>query len=198
MKKTIFVIIALLSLICVHCCAQNKGDVVKRVLDEAGWGYVDFNLPSGTKWAYGNFYYRNSSINTAKSKRMYDCSKQIKELMGEPWDIPTVEQWDELFKYTTQQWTVVNGMEGVLVSQGHKYIFLAAPSIEGDTNVGYYWTKSTELKKNLKALRMSIGESGEDYAIGLNIFKDGETLGAASLLDYYKKSNHFIVRPVRY
>jgi len=64
---------------------------------------------------------------------------------GSGWCMPTVEQWEELQRYTTHQWTTQNGVYGRLfTSSNNKSIFLPAAGYKDSQlqeagDCGHYW-----------------------------------------------------------
>ena len=64
---------------------------------------------------------------------------------GSEWCMPTVEQWEELQRYTTHQWTTKNGVYGHLfTSTNNKSIFLPAAGYKDSQlqeagDCGHYW-----------------------------------------------------------
>ena len=68
---------------------------------------------------------------------------------GEQWRMPTVQEWSELRKHCTWQWTTVNGNSGFKVKSkiNGNSIFLPATGYKTDTDLierdkGGYWSSS--------------------------------------------------------
>ena len=140
---------------------------------------IDLGLPSGTKWcccnvgavrpeAYGGYYaWGETSEKSVYNWETYaygsnwdDCVSLGADIsgtqydvahvrMGVPWVMPSKEQQDELRKYCTQEWTSVNGVNGILVTGSNGgQIFLPAGGFRWDDGLyyagsgGYYWSST--------------------------------------------------------
>ncbi len=73
---------------------------------------------------------------------------------GNAWRIPTKEEWEELYQYTTPSWTNLNGVYGYQFTarNNDNYIFLPAAGYQYSNNpsnigtLGYYWSSSLYLE----------------------------------------------------
>ena len=68
---------------------------------------------------------------------------------GSDWCMPTNDEWEELYQYTTNIWTTQNGVEGRLfIASNGNTLFLPAAGIHWDDEFfllggeGYYWSSS--------------------------------------------------------
>ena len=155
---------------------------------------IDLGLPSGTKWAccnvgaskpedYGGYYawgetneksvydwdtyaYYNSNtgyvnIGSDIAGTSYDVATV---LMGAPWRMPSAELLLEFVNYCSRQWTMLNGVNGILVTGlNGAQIFLPAAGyqwiddLEGAGSYGYYWSSSLYPSHDGKAYGLYIG-----------------------------------------
>lgn len=108
---------------------------------------VDLALPSGTLWAKHNV----GGSYTEDYGLMMDHGSSV-GAWGTEWNLPTKEQWQELYDNCTWQWTMQDGVEGRLLksnANGNELFLPAAGvSLDGDilirNSVGLYWTASKE------------------------------------------------------
>lgn len=132
-----------------------------------GHAYVDFGLPSGTKWAtmnigassetgYGNYYmygkgsrtYNGSdSIYTGTEDPLSLSVDTAQQVWGAGWHTPTQAQCQELLNECIWTWTTKDGINGMSVSKNGKSIFLPASGAQdnGPYDVGaygYYWSST--------------------------------------------------------
>ena len=146
---------------------QNNNDK-ESAFAENVLGVINLGLPSGTLWSkcnlgakaeteYGN-YYAWGELTTkpeyCAENCMYDDDQEqlppehdvATQTLGKNYSIPTMEQWDELLKYTDNTWvenyneTGVNGQLFVSKING-KLIFIPAAGVcSGSSlnNNGYY------------------------------------------------------------
>lgn len=137
---------------------------------------IDLGLPSGTKWACCNvgasvpeefglylswgesaskedysdkkYLHKNGNeyidIGANITKTQYDAAYV---LWGDSWQMPTVDQFNELLEFTQYSWVERNGVYGGLfTSSNGKSVFLPAAGgiwkkeVLGDNLEGYYWT----------------------------------------------------------
>ena len=110
-----------------------------------GHAYVDLGLPSGTLWATCNV-----GANTPENYGDYlDYNGTTTAIAnwGQPWRMPTKEEWEELFQNTTSTWTTQNGVNGRLFTAlNGKEVFLPAAGVYtngtlyGAGSSGVYWS----------------------------------------------------------
>lgn len=140
---------------------------------------IDLGLPSGTRWcccnvgavrpeAYGGYYaWGETSEKSVYNWETYaygssrdDCASLGADIsgtqydvahvrMGVPWVMPSKEQQEELRKYCTQEWTSVNGVNGILVTGPNGgQIFLPAGGwycwcgLINAGSLGFYWSST--------------------------------------------------------
>ena len=113
----------------------------------------------------GSYSFSQSNYNAGKCGQGHNLKGDIPQgnatydaaraNMGEPWMMPTKDQYQELIDNTTSEWTSIN--RGIYIIYGRKftsktdiskYIFLPAAgmwenaSISSATNTGQYWTSA--------------------------------------------------------
>ena len=106
----------------------------------------DINIVNRYKIDYVGFVF-------AKSSRQISFNK-AKKLSSSNWRVPTIEEFEELWKYCNYKWTTRNGVEGSLfTSKINGYsIFLPAGGLRYDSDMysvgcsGNYWSSSTYLR----------------------------------------------------
>ena len=103
--------------------------------------------------------------------------------------LPSKEQWQELYQYTTHTWTTLNGVEGVLfeANNGNSIFLPAAGMRHDDGNTvggehGYYW---------LNSLYEGDPTSAWNFMIGADLDVIGNSTATA------ERYIGFSVRPVR-
>lgn len=139
-------------------------------INVAEYPYVDFELPSGTKWAtmnvgassetdYGNYYqYGKGAAQYAATSGQSDYSgtenplsmsvDTARQTLGGSWHIPTNAQWQELINQCTWIWTTKSWISGYSVSRNGKSIFLPAAGFFNGGNKsnvgsnGRYWSST--------------------------------------------------------
>ncbi len=172
---------------------------------------IDLGLPSGTKWcccnvgavrpeAYGGYYaWGETSEKSVYNGGTYDygsnwdgCASLGADIsgtqydvahvrMGAPWVMPSHEQQEELMDYCTQEWTSVNGVNGILVTgpnDGQIFIpaggfRLCAESVLAGS-LGIYWSSTQHLDDSYCAYNLSLtsGDWGwyyNDRAYGFSV-----------------------------
>ena len=116
------------------------------------WGSTTSNTASECTWSNAPFNngldsYNEEYFNAHKSewlddnnnlKPKYDAASHI---MGGDWRIPTNAEFQELFKYTTKEWTQVNGVNGYKFTSKkegfqNNSIFIPAAGYRSDGSVG--------------------------------------------------------------
>lgn len=155
---------------------------------------IDLGLPSGIKWCccnvgastpegYGGYYawgetseksaynwdayaYYNKdtgyvNIGSDIAGTSYDVATV---LMGAPWRMPSAELLLEFVNYCSRQWTMLNGVNGILVTGlNGAQIFLPAAGyqwiddLEGTGSYGYYWSSSLYPSHDGNAYGLYIG-----------------------------------------
>lgn len=87
------------------------------------------------------------------------------QIMGGKWRMPTQTECQELLDYTTNEWTTINGVNGMKFTSKtdtSKYIFIPASgyrlgsSFKYQPNVGYLWSSSltTNFRENADSLHV--------------------------------------------
>ncbi|MBP9994358.1 MAG: hypothetical protein KBT67_05365 [bacterium] len=125
-------------------------------------GWADCPLTNGT-YSYDNEKVFTKYVPTGKTEYWAGSGDPDNKLVldseddaahedwGDPWRMPTSDEWKELYDYTTRTWTTENGVYGrkfASKKDAAKYIFLPAAGYRDGTNVhdvgsfGYYWSGS--------------------------------------------------------
>lgn len=128
-----------------------------------GHEYIDFGLPSGTLWATCNVgatkpedcgdYFSwgeiEPKIDYSKKCYSYTNDDPAKANWGGNWLLPTIKQWEELLKYTTNMYVNLDGVRGRLFTSSKKErLFLPAAGFYMGRRIcfnnrhGYYWSNS--------------------------------------------------------
>lgn len=100
---------------------------------------IDLGLTSGTKWASMNlgaksesaqgyyFAWADTTYKAAYTEKSYDYAGRViddiagteydaaKHLWGDKWSVPTLEQWEELLRETSQQAMSMGGVSGLVL-----------------------------------------------------------------------------------
>lgn len=159
---------------------------------------IDMGLPSGVQWANCNvgasglsdlgLYFSWGNIEGHGIDEGYDFTQAVYESspaaaidtdlsldhdaaranLGDPWRMPSIEEFQELLDNCTSVWTTMNGVKGRLFTSnvnGNR-IFFPAAGYYNDTSLlnrdagGYYW--STIYRSAEIANRMGFNSSGVD------------------------------------
>lgn len=113
--------------------------------------YVDLGLPSGTLWAtcnvgadnpedFGNYFL----FHKGKIQDQDGNNWSMSELDDDPvilygdrnWYVPSKAQWEELLKYTTNTYTTLNSVEGLLFTASNGNSMFLPAAFDTGTNVG--------------------------------------------------------------
>lgn len=131
--------------------------------------FIDLNLPSGIKWANKNV------ISTKPSDPGFyldwdTCYENVyDENYESDWQMPTLEQIEELVNYTIYKWTEkdgVNGMEFVSMKDPSKSIFIpaAGSAFDGEVydygKIGNIWSSTLQEVNNSNAYQLLFDEEG--------------------------------------
>ncbi len=112
------------------------------------------------KWCNGDYnnltkYCSQYSYGTVDGKKTIEPEDDAAKVKwGEPWRMPTNEEWDELYENCTWTWTAQNGTYGYMVTSNmtgftDKSIFLPAAgnksydTVEAVGSTGFYWSSNT-------------------------------------------------------
>lgn len=148
-------------------------------------------LPSGVQWANCNvgaespvdlgLYFSWGNIEGHMIGEGYDFSQDVydstpgadivadlsleqdaaRAILGEPWRMPSANDFQELFDNCTTAWTTMNGVEGCLFTSninGAKLFLPAAGNYSGTSlfnrgTLGYYWSSTYVSATNADSLR---------------------------------------------
>ena len=182
-------------------CADNDDESVSEPTGYYfDHGYVDLGLPSGLKWAtcnvgasrpgdYGNYYawgemstkeeywrsnsdsYESSDSkwNNIGGNSRYDAATAN---WGGYWRMPTKEDFEELLRECTWEWTTLNGHNGYkVIGPNGNSIFLPAAGWRYGTDEGrvgsggYYWSSTPDESYTHRACDLSFCEGyyGADW-----------------------------------
>ena len=170
-----------------------------------GHEYVDFGLPSGTKWAtmnvgatsatgYGNYYQYGKGVKTYQTTKtegkyggmetpLYLNVDTAAQTWGGLWHMPSSAQCQELLDQCTWTWGTSGGTTGYTVSKNGKSIFLPM--------AGFYYFATDTLydvgsRFNIWTSTPSNTDNSYHLAAGNNDRK----------VDNYSRFSGFSVRPV--
>lgn len=172
----------------------HKIDVNSLCIDDQHPHIVDLGLPSGTRWLccnrgtnlpteYGDYY---KDVNNFDLSLVFDNKVTA--------HLPTIEQYEELYKGCSSEWVQVDEVYGQLFTggNGHKIFFPAAgiyfnydPTSEDNVLIssgywGYYWT-STAAAANVNYY-FHVGVSGSHCGK-----TDGQTSNGMSVRLVFEK-----------
>ena len=103
---------------------------------------IDLGLPSGTKWACCNV---EASVpeEFGGSYAWGEASNESVDKWGASWQMPTLEQCQELIDNCSSEWTTRNGVDGrVFTGPNGGTIFLPAAGVDNSGLDGYYWSST--------------------------------------------------------
>lgn len=112
-----------------------------------------------------NFGYNGFTDNLTVLQMMDDDAATAN--WGSGWCMPTIEQWRELYLYTTHTWIAQNGVNGRLftASNGNS-LFLPAVGYRWDDvhnsagSIGYYWSSSLDTISPYNARNFNFSSGG--------------------------------------
>lgn len=154
---------------------------------------IDMGLPSGVQWANCNvgaesltdegLFFSWGNVEGHAIGEGYDFSQSVYETtpgaavgadlsldqdaarvyLGDPWRMPTSNEFQELCDNCTIEWTTVNGVNGRLFTSnvnGNKIFFPAAGryvgmSLENSGSWGYFWQSAYYTQNSVRALTFS-------------------------------------------
>lgn len=131
-----------------------------------GCDYIDLGLPSGILW---------SIVNSTSCMFSTTSSGWHNVFHYRYWDMPTKENWEELYQYTESVWTTQNGVNGRLFTASNgKSVFLPAEEEDGS---GFYWSSN---------YIMEVSPYGDEYFVCYGFKFDSNSCEiAASAPDRY-------------
>jgi len=115
--------------------------------DENHLHAIDLGLASGTKWACSNY----GATKPEEFGGLYTWYAAMELPLGDSWNLPTKEQFEELINSCTWEWTELNGVVGYkVIGPNGNYIFLPRAGVMDNyepynPECGAYWTSSYEL-----------------------------------------------------
>ena len=130
------------------------------------------------KWSVDGSDNNFSKYNSSDNKTVLDLEDDaVYTTLGGNWRMPTVEDWQELYNNTEQQWTQVNGVNGYKCTASNgNYIFLPAAGYGSRSSLVYegsdgdVWTSSLNSVGSYNAFNCSFysswfspGSSGSRY-----------------------------------
>ena len=120
--------------------------IPKDTYDWCNYKYCNGSPQTLTKYTYPGYGYNGlwDQLTTLLSE---DDSATAN--WGNDWRMPTIFEWEELLQYTTNTWTICNGVKGRLftASNGNSLFLPAAGGRWGDElrylgGIGHYWSSS--------------------------------------------------------
>ena len=103
---------------------------------------------------------------------------------GKAWCIPNYEQYQELFRYSTIEWTTVNGLNGRKITSrtnGNSILLPAAgyrcdASLNNAGSVGYYWSRTLGSDTGLYPRSWSLIIDDIDEGLWHQVLFDGQSV----------------------
>ena len=144
------------------------GDTVGYTKEQIGTDKV-FDW-TNYKWSVDGSSSNFSKYNSSDNKTVLDLEDDaVYTTLGGNWKMPTVDDWQELYNNTEQQWTQVNGVNGYkLTASNGNYIFLPAAgycsgsSLSREGSDGDVWSSSLNSVGSLNAFYCFFGSSWFD------------------------------------
>lgn len=173
--------------------------------------WVDLGLPSGLKWrnadlganvptgsglyfSWGNLQgvprggvgdFTQEAYNETPAASI-DSNLTLEEdaarvILGSPWRMPTRAEFAELLANCSKLWTVINGVQGFLLTSninGNTLFFVAGGSFNGVSvasvgDSGNYWSSDINTPLNAFAMHFNANSMSSDFSIdryrGFNI-----------------------------
>lgn len=149
------------------------------------WGNLDGH-PAGAGYDFSQATYDETPA-ASISENLSLNEDAARATLGEPWRMPTAEEFQELSDNCSHIWTTLNGVNGILFTSnvnGRTIFFPAAGSYNGTTlfvrgSNGYYW--SSTFRSSDEALLLYFGISqlnpqrhnSRFYGYSVRAVKDG-------------------------
>ena len=120
------------------------------------------------KWSVDGSSSNFSKYNSSDSKTVLDLEDDaVYAALGGNWRMPTVDDWRELDKHTSKEWTQINGVNGYkLTASNGNYIFLPAAGFGNGSSLvyegsnGYVWSSSLYSVGSSSAFNCRFGIGG--------------------------------------
>lgn len=156
--------------------------------------FIDLGLPSGTLWAdrnlganspedYGDYFRFGETTPYTENSPLYEFDEIEGDIAGTDKDaatvilggqfrMPTIEQFKELVKECSREWTEVDGIKGVKVTGPNgNSIFLPAAGFRHYSNgslcyvssLGFYWSASPDENNNCFGRSLDLDSSNWDW-----------------------------------
>ena len=126
-----------------------SGSLVGKYSDENySWATAPFNNGSSD---YDSTYFGSEKNTVCPNDILAEGYDTATQIMGGDWRMPTKAEFDELLSGTTNEWTQVNGVNGMKFTSKTdetKYIFIPAAgycnygSVHSVGNISYFWSSS--------------------------------------------------------
>ena len=175
-----------------NLCKDSQGNYYIGDETEYGcycsWGnIVGYNTPQEDPYTFSDeTYAQTAGASLTASIANNDANHDIAVArLGYDWHLPTISNFEELLnnEYTTQQYTTVGGIRGMLITSliNGNILFLPGAGDRNstglyDNGVGFYWS-SYYLRDNIAAL----------YKFNNNV----------NNMQYFRRKCGFSIRPVR-
>lgn len=138
---------------------------VKDVYSEYSYEYCYYDTDELTKYCIDRQFGHDGYVDYMSTLNLQDDAANVN--WGDGWYMPTVDQFAELYKECTQEWTTQNGVNGMLVTgpSGKSIFFPAAGQAwidhisYGAGSHGYYWTRELDELNSPKANLWEIGSN---------------------------------------
>ena len=119
----------------------------KTTYNEKTYKYANGNIDKLTKYCYDSAYGNEGFTDNLTTLQIGDDPATA--ILGGGWCTPSEEQWKELLKNTTNEWTTRNNVEGRLfIAKNGQTLFLPAAGhrmnndLVYDSLYGLYWSRS--------------------------------------------------------
>lgn len=132
------------------------------------WGNTEGHADDGYDFSQAVYDATPGAAITEDLSLSQDAARAI---LGAPWRMPTVEEFQELYDNCTYVWTTLNGVKGGLFTSnvnGNKLFFPAAGFYVGESlrdsgSVGLCWSSTYYSATNARALRFDGSEVNPRY-----------------------------------
>ena len=141
------------------------GDIEDKSKSDCSWRtYKYCKRPSDTLTKYNNSTSFGETLDNKTTLGLEDDAARAH--MGNDWRMPTRDEFRELYTYTDDEWTQVNGVNGMKFTSRtdtSKYIFIPAAgecfygSMSTVGNNGCVWSSSLYTSKPSGAWRLELG-----------------------------------------
>ena len=137
----------------------------KNTYSWSSYQYCNGSISTITKYCNDPEYGYNGFTDTLTTLLPIDDAAAV--YWGTDWHMPTEEEWEELYTFTTVTWTTQNGVNGRLftASNGNSLFLPATGCFSGANHIdagssGYYWSSSLYTDNPSRAWKLSFDYGG--------------------------------------